>query len=393
MATYNFVVTGELVEIAQWNAIDDMLGPTYNVFCGLSSQCLACSYWWTVSNKIVAGNGALIEAEASRFSLQQGTNFYIFPVSFYGDSLQIRNALKTDAIMYECHVTLNGQTVGSATLNKPVPASFYLPSSMYPKCHVSPSMTLLERSNITFRCTPGESQPPVNLTLSLQRQDGSEIDLRTETTTKQVTIDDNNAMFICHMTSETFPTAYGNCTAGPLTVIQATTTTEATSIPLTSSTLVNIDTSSQTSGVLYGIIGGSVGAALVVLMIVILCVKRFKSKESNSSETTFNDGGHDGRAPNQDHLSNTTYAEETLDQIPMYSVVNDRARDNPSDAQQMGETSYGHTNIINPREASNSPLYSKVNSSYKTEEDKEGTRDSWTCGMIANTIYVSAGPK
>ena len=181
----------------------------------------------------------------------------------------------------------------------------------------------------------------------------------------------------------------------PLTVIQATTTTETTSLPLTSSTLVNTDTSSQTSGVLYGIVGGSVGAALVVLMIVILCVKRFKYKKGNSSEITINDGGHDERAQNQDQLLNPTYAQETLDQFPMYSVVDNRAssQDGPSDAKGAGEITYEDANMITPRETSNSAIYSEVNNSYMTEEDKDETSDSGTCGMVENTIYVSAGPK
>ena len=117
LATYNFVVTGVEIVLAHRITFDDMLGPISEIFCGLSFPCTTCIYWWTVSNKTVAGNGALIEAEASRFNILVEIIARIGSKNFYGDSLQIRNALKTDIGVYECHITINEQRVGHAILN------------------------------------------------------------------------------------------------------------------------------------------------------------------------------------------------------------------------------------------------------------------------------------
>ena len=153
LATYNFVVTGVRIGTSQWITFDKTLGPVYNIFCGLSSPYTTCTYWWIISNKTVAGNGSLIEADSSRFSIEQEANTSINDAYFYGDSLQIRNALKIDLGQYACQVDKNDLRLGSRRTN--VTASFYLPPRMYPKCHVTTSTTLLEDSNITFTCIPG----------------------------------------------------------------------------------------------------------------------------------------------------------------------------------------------------------------------------------------------
>ena len=160
-ATFNVVMTDVFHGISQWITYDDTFGPIYHIFCGLSFPCTVCTYWWTFSGKTIAGNGSLIEAEASRFSIQQKTNISINNKYFYGDSLLIRNALKTDLGVYEC-INIKGYRKYRVRID--VAESYYFPSHTYPVCHVSPSTTLLEQSNITFMCTPGESNPPVNLT-------------------------------------------------------------------------------------------------------------------------------------------------------------------------------------------------------------------------------------
>ena len=76
-------------------------------------------------------------------------------------------------------------------------------------------------NNLTFDCISGKSSQPVNLRLSLHRQDGSVIELgKQNVTTRQITTEDNKALFLCHMTSDQFPTVYRNCTAGPITVLK-----------------------------------------------------------------------------------------------------------------------------------------------------------------------------
>ena len=65
-------------------------------------------------------------------------------------------------------------------------------------------------------CAAGESSPPVNLVLTLQTPDGSDIELGNTDVTRQVTMDHDNSIFVCNMTSETFPQAHRTCTAGPI---------------------------------------------------------------------------------------------------------------------------------------------------------------------------------
>ena len=228
---------------------DTQLGPVLDLFCGLStSECLNyCNYTWIFGNKTLAVNDDKKLTGSSRYSVTlkearpnpDGT-------FFYGSVLQFQNALLEDAGLYECQISYRNESFHES-IN--VSLFQYLPPHDYPKCVIAPHTTVVTVSNMTFTCIAGESNPGVNLRMSLQLQDGSVLELGNTTedavVTKSVRIDDSEAVFTCHMTSEKFPTAYRNCSLGLLMA-------------------------SQPNGQIGIIVGASVGAAAVLILIIIL---------------------------------------------------------------------------------------------------------------------------
>ena len=96
-------------------------------------------------------------------------------------------------------------------------------------CSIRPSESLSYGDFTAFECEVGTTTAQITLKLILQLGNGSIILLddtsvrRYKSVIKPVTMQYSMAMFICYMTSRTFPTAYRNCTAGPLIVTASTT--------------------------------------------------------------------------------------------------------------------------------------------------------------------------
>ena len=114
--------------------------------------------------------------------------------------------------------------------------------------------------------------------------------------TKTVTLSDNYATFICHMTSDIFPTAYRNCSAGPIRVqkndtqtaiIQIDTTMEAILQPSTlAKSKLKPQTEDANTGIervstvkasIWGVKGGVIGVfmATVIFTIIIVFMRRY----------------------------------------------------------------------------------------------------------------------
>ena len=125
-------------------------------------------------------------------------------------------------------------------------SQYFLPPLNYPLCSIRPNKTVSNGNLVEFKCIIGETTERITLKWTLQSHDGSIIDLGDGTATesylsarKTVTSEDNNSMFICLMTSETFPTVYRICSAGPLVIIEEKPTTSesiTTKQPETNST-------------------------------------------------------------------------------------------------------------------------------------------------------------
>ena len=213
LCVYNNTVAKVMVQ--QWQTIDPQVGPVVNIFCKGGGS---ASYSWIFNNQLIALGNDTLGADPTKYSVKVG---YISPKD-YGSLLLIKNAPIDHAGYYKCHVDYHSSG------NQPyrqrekiyVDDFHYLPSLTYPQCHVGPSTTLNDASTATFNCRAGESYVSLNLLLTLQYQNGSIVELGHDAVTKTVTLNDNNATFICHTTSETFPTAYRNCSTGPITVQQ-----------------------------------------------------------------------------------------------------------------------------------------------------------------------------
>ena len=252
-------------------------GPILSIYCSLiSGFCTSCTYRWIFGGKILAENDKLIEADPLRYSVWHKYNY---PQRGVGNLLQITNLMKEDAGVYECQLVdhLTNNTILRSTSTS---LTFYLPASDYPKCSISPSTDITAMTNVTFTCISGMGLPitTLNLNLTLQSQNNSSVELRYGvgdiTVIRTLTSADDNATFVCEMTSETFPTAYRKCSIGPVTVTKEKST--GTSNRISPTTL-----------------GGSIGAVILVLIIVIICsvflVRKVRSKSSHSAETTNRD--------------------------------------------------------------------------------------------------------
>ena len=202
-------------------------GPTIELSCFVSDYPV-CSgtpdVQWLLKDVIISENDQLIEGDPTKYRQNYGQNTHD-NVTSVTSKLFILDAQKSDEGNYTCRI----ETLKAST---DLQVHFFLPHLDFPKCSIEPQLTVLAGTNISLTCGPGNSNPPVNLNLKLRRPDGSDLLLGTADTTRQVirqaTAEDDGAMFVCHMTSNTFRTAFRECSAGPLTI------TETTSTPPTS---------------------------------------------------------------------------------------------------------------------------------------------------------------
>ena len=239
-----FVIHGSHLATAQLemnNFIQDLdRGPVETIICNarIPPSVGNPTVKWIFQDRTLAVNN--MEADPSRYTVSYSYTRNIYHGRFNLKSiLNIHNLVPEDEGVYKCQIdyTLNAPQTRVATVEVTgIPK--YLPSLNYPKCTIEPTTAISAESNATFICRVGNSSPAVNLQLRLQRTDGSIIQIGEESyfgnssVTTLVTQNDHNAVFTCHMTSDTFKSAYRNCSAGPITVSQIetlSTGTEATS--------------------------------------------------------------------------------------------------------------------------------------------------------------------
>ena len=158
-------------------------------------------------------------------------------------ALTILNPEQKDEGRYYCRIYYTWH--GTAYLHSghvDVTKIAYLPSPNYPLCSIRPSQALSNGTFAEFKCEVGETNAQITLKLTLRSDNGSVTHLgdvlgRSLHVIRTVSLRHNNSMFICHMTSQTFPTAYRNCSAGPLIIHGSTTeplkksTTKASQLP------------------------------------------------------------------------------------------------------------------------------------------------------------------
>ena len=193
---------------------------------------------WIFDGQILTKNTDILVRNPLRYNVRYQSNgkknVYILTIS---------NPVQADEGWYRCQINYNWQGAGySADKNVDVTINVYLPPLSYPLCSIRPSQTLRNGDFVEFECDVGETNAQFTLNLTLQSDDGS-ITLLGNTNVrrylgvrKPVTLRDNMAMFICQMTSETFPTTNRICSAGPLFIYGSikppgTSTTEASQPP------------------------------------------------------------------------------------------------------------------------------------------------------------------
>ena len=160
----------------------------------------------------------------------------------------------------------------------------YLPALHHPLCKPNVgTLSVVNGSEIEFTCSRGDSNPEVNLQLSLRRPDGSVRKLGTTNVRTSVFIEDHNANFTCEMTSDTFPSAYHSCSTGPITVLP--TALEGSKLK-TPSRPGNVETTmpssvatAETCVTILAVVPLSIFAFLAVLTNIYLTIKNFKLKK------------------------------------------------------------------------------------------------------------------
>ena len=103
-------------------------------------------------------------------------NFYfVKDLLSFRSQLNIRNAVKQDKGWYQCQMRYKqGSNLQTLMETADVTIEQYLPALNYPECSIGPSTVLVHGDLATFNCIVGDANPPVNLTLTLTRTDGSE---------------------------------------------------------------------------------------------------------------------------------------------------------------------------------------------------------------------------
>ena len=362
--------------VKYWISNETDFGPVINVFCRGSESNF---YRWVSASKTLAEGEELIDADPTRYSVSVGCTYDYEHEYTYGSLLTIKNVIKEDSGIYECqlddYITNNKQS-GQIS----VQVRDYLPSLSFPKCLISPSTTLYDKSDAIFKCMAGESSASLNLLLTLRHQNGSIVELGHDVVTTTIYLNDNNATFICHMTSKTFPTAYRNCSAGPMTIQEMLHTSIKDSTKIYS---------------IHGIIVGSIAAFLLVIIVATICIithRKFGSGEHNPVHLpVIRNSTGDRNPPNQEDSSNLTSRHGNSEQIPVYAEVQEPISQNLS--EDTITYAYADANLSTfSEETMTFPIYSKVNETDQTDISNNEADDESSTGMVENTTYVSSGP-
>ena len=204
---------------------------------------------WIFHDKILTQNIEVLANISSRYSVS-------YLNSFRNDyKLIIKNPVQTDEGNYRCEIEYTSlSNTSSVSKVHRVKISSYLPPLNYPLCSVQPSTTLTNGRKASFKCKVGETTAQITLLLTLQSTNAGYVKhladgngTRSINVTETITFQDNNSMFVCRMTSKTFPTAYRNCTVGPLIIQEEQPYTEETlAWPLSTKYATNMNTTPPT---------------------------------------------------------------------------------------------------------------------------------------------------
>ena len=303
-------------------------GPRVSVLCTISfpPDSSNHSVRWQFSNRTITENAAIVVADPSRYMLE-------FPhvksgVTFQTE-LHINHVVKSDEGSYQCQIEyqLHGK-VYKAHEEAFLKVKFYLPPPIYPECSIEPTTALITGDYVTFNCAVGDSNPEVDLQLTLQMQDGSTIDLGHKTKTKRVKSLYNNVTFICHMSSNFFTSSSRSCSVDPVTVQEpGKYTVKVTVVPhdSQSTTISTEQGSSAWSFPSWIIIIGSAGAFILVLTVVISISIALKYSKSNRNRLTITTVGSADPTGTQTptSLTSPTSDQDGAEQVPMYDAVHE----------------------------------------------------------------------
>ena len=186
---------------------------------------------------------------------------------------------------------------------------------------------------------------------------------------------------------QTFPTAYRNCSYGPMTVQEMPGTS-------TNHSKGKINNETHSSNI-NGIFGGSIAVFLLVVIaiICIVALRRSTSKGNNPVHMpAMRNITRDKNPPDQNISTNHKSrhgSQASSEQIPAYAEIQGPISGNLREDTMTNTDEDTNLSTI-PEETVNFPIYSEVKEADETDKPKNKADDEDSAGMVENTIYVSS---
>ena len=268
---------------------------------------------WIFDGQILTKNTDIFAVNPLRYNVtyqKVSRDIYVY-------KLIIPIPVQTDLGRYQCQLDYTWYGYKhSAHKDINITINCYLPPLNYPMCSIKPNKTL-SNGKVEFICDINEATAQITLKWTLRSDDGSIIDQNEGTATsildvrKTITLGYDNSMFSCEMTSKSFPTAYRNCSAGPLRIYEGKpnitemstqstklmvieSTTEAHhndstpgSNPLNSTrTNRNNSNSTRRKVLIFNVVGSASGALILSLLIILGVLVSYIEKEHRNTSPT-----------------------------------------------------------------------------------------------------------